>query len=50
MPLDHVEYLGERCIVAAKNLRRHPWVMLGGVMVSTTVWLAAGFGIRALVG
>ncbi len=50
MPLDHIEYLGERCIVAAKHLRRHPWVMLGCVVFSIAVWFAVGFGVRALAG
>jgi hypothetical protein len=48
VPLDRVEDLCERCVVAAKHLRRHPWVMLGCVVFSIAAWFAVGFGIRVL--
>ena len=48
MTLGHIEYLGERCIVAAKHLRRHPWVMVSCVVFSIAAWFAVGFGISTL--
>lgn len=48
MPLDHVEHLCEQCVVAAKHLRRHPWVMLGCVVFSIAAWFAVGFAISTL--
>ena len=45
MPLDNIEYLS---VVAAKHLRRHPWVMLGCIVFSIAAWFAVGFGISTL--
>jgi hypothetical protein len=47
--LDHVERLCGQCVVAAKHLRRHPWVMLGCIVFGIAVWTAVGFGVRALI-